>query len=67
MHGEDYISLGFLFGGNWRVAYISDVSRFPSSTEYIISKTGAGQLDILILDTLSKTGFHNTHFCLPQV
>ncbi|KAK1556565.1 hypothetical protein Q3G72_007715 [Acer saccharum] len=66
MHGEDYISLGFLFGENCRVAYISDVSRFPSSTEYVISKTGAGQLDLLILDTLYQKGSHNVHFCLPQ-
>lgn len=34
MHGEDYICLGFLFGEKFKVAYISDVSRFPSSTEY---------------------------------
>lgn len=34
MHGEDYVSLGFLFGEETRVAYISDVSRFPASTEY---------------------------------
>lgn len=34
MHGEDYICLGFLFGDQSRVAYISDVSRFPASTEY---------------------------------
>lgn len=66
MHGEDYISLGFLFGIKSRIAYISDVSRFPASTEHVISKTGAGQLDLLILDTLYKTGSHNTHFCFPQ-
>ncbi|KAL3576379.1 hypothetical protein D5086_021662 [Populus alba] len=66
MHGEDYISLGFLFGEKCRVAYISDVSRIPSSTEHVISKASAGQLDILILDTLYKNGSHNTHFCLPQ-
>ncbi|KAG8634708.1 putative hydrolase C777.06c [Manihot esculenta] len=66
MHGEDYISLGFLFGEKSRVAYISDVSRFPESTEYLISKAGAGQLDLLILDTLYKNGSHNTHFCFPQ-
>ncbi|XP_062162496.1 putative hydrolase C777.06c [Alnus glutinosa] len=66
MHGEDYVCLGFLFGDKCRVAYISDVSRFPASTEYVISKSGAGQLDILILDTLYKNGCHNTHFCLPQ-
>lgn len=34
MHGEDYICLGFLFGEKSRVAYISDVSRIPESTEY---------------------------------
>ncbi|KAK4589102.1 hypothetical protein RGQ29_019912 [Quercus rubra] len=66
LHGEDYICLGFLFGDKSRVAYISDVSRFPASTEYVISKSGAGQLDLLILDTLYKEGSHNVHFCLPQ-
>lgn len=34
MHGEDYICLGFLFGEKSKVAYISDVSRIPPSTEY---------------------------------
>lgn len=33
MHGEDYVSLGFLFGKKCKVAYISDVSRFIPSTE----------------------------------
>ncbi|KAK6917136.1 Metallo-beta-lactamase [Dillenia turbinata] len=67
MHGEDYICLGFLFGRRFRVAYVSDVSRFLPSTEYVISKSGAGQVDLLILDTLYKTGSHNVHLCLPQV
>ncbi|XP_014634312.1 putative hydrolase C777.06c isoform X1 [Glycine max] len=70
MHGEDYICLGFLFGEKNRVAYISDVSRIPASTECVISKSGAGQagqLDLLILDALEKTGSPNVHFCLPQV
>lgn len=66
IHGEDYICLGFLFGEKCRVAYISDVSRFPESTEYVISKDGGGQLDLLMLDTLYKTGSHNVHLCLPQ-
>ncbi|EEF30944.1 conserved hypothetical protein [Ricinus communis] len=66
IHGEDYVSLGFLFGEKSRVAYISDVSRFPASTEYVISKAGAGQVDLLILDTLRRSGSHNVHFCLPQ-
>ncbi|KAL0712691.1 hypothetical protein Bca4012_019669 [Brassica carinata] len=51
MHGEDYVALGFLFGHKSKVAYISDVSRIPERTEYAISKAGAGQLDLLILDT----------------
>lgn len=33
MHGEDYVCLGFLFGEKYKVAYISDVSRFLPSTE----------------------------------
>lgn len=66
MHGEDYEALGFLFGKKTRVAYISDVSRFPDRTEYVISKSGGGQLDLLILDTLYKNRSHNTHFCLPE-
>ncbi|KAL0914435.1 hypothetical protein M5K25_014781 [Dendrobium thyrsiflorum] len=54
MHGEDYVCLGFLFGKKSRTAYISDVSRFPATTEHLISKAGGGQLDLLILDTLYK-------------
>ncbi|KAK1626659.1 hypothetical protein QYE76_000974 [Lolium multiflorum] len=66
IHGEDYICLGFLFGRKSRVAYISDVSRFPPSTEDAISKSGGGQLDLLILDCLYRTGSHNVHLCWDQ-
>ncbi|KAL0398300.1 UNVERIFIED_CONTAM: putative hydrolase [Sesamum radiatum] len=66
MHGEDYVCLGFLFGKRYKVAYISDISRFPQTTESYISKDGGQQLDLLILDTLYKKGSHNTHFCFPQ-
>ncbi|GMP73692.1 hypothetical protein CsSME_00031377 [Camellia sinensis var. sinensis] len=55
MHGEDYISLGFLFGEKCKVAYISDVSRILPTTEHYISKNSDQQLDLLILDTLYKT------------
>nr|XP_025691608.1 putative hydrolase C777.06c isoform X2 [Arachis hypogaea] len=55
MHGEDYICLGFLFGDKSKVAYLSDVSRIPATTDYVISKSGAGRLDLLILDSLYKT------------
>uniref|UniRef100_A0A0Q3V190 Metallo-beta-lactamase domain-containing protein n=1 Tax=Setaria italica TaxID=4555 RepID=A0A0Q3V190_SETIT len=45
-----YICLGFLFGRRARVVYLSDLSRFVPSTEHGISKSGAGQLDLLILE-----------------
>ncbi|KAF2908843.1 putative hydrolase C777.06c [Oryza sativa Japonica Group] len=66
IHGEDYVCLGFLFGRKSKVAYISDVSRFPPSTEHAISKSGEGQLDLLILDCLYRTGSHNVHLCWDQ-
>ncbi|KAL1328529.1 hypothetical protein AAHE18_13G379200 [Arachis hypogaea] len=66
MHGEDYICLGFLFGDKSKVAYLSDVSRIPATTDYVISKSGAGRLDLLILDSLYKTGSNKFHLCLPQ-
>ncbi|KAL3522772.1 hypothetical protein ACH5RR_015606 [Cinchona calisaya] len=66
MHGEDYVCLGFLFGENCRVAYISDVSRILPTTQHYISKDSDRQLDLLIIDTLYKKGSHNTHFCFPQ-
>ncbi|KAL2898424.1 hypothetical protein RDABS01_040206 [Bienertia sinuspersici] len=68
MHGEDYVALGFLFGDKCKVAYVSDVSRFPSSTEYVISKGKGGELDLLILDTncIYLNGLRNTHFCFPE-
>lgn len=33
MHGEDYVCLGFRFGERYKVAYISDISRFLPSSE----------------------------------
>jgi phosphoribosyl 1,2-cyclic phosphodiesterase len=64
IHGEDYICLGFLFGRKSKVAYISDVSRFPPSTEYAISKSGGGQLDLLILDCLYRVSFFSSFCCI---
>ncbi|CAM6126731.1 unnamed protein product [Calypogeia fissa] len=64
MHGEDYISLGFLFGRKSLVVYISDVSRIPPSTEQEIFSAGA--IEILVLDCLYKKGPHNTHFCWDE-
>ncbi|TVU45931.1 hypothetical protein EJB05_05441, partial [Eragrostis curvula] len=48
--------LGFLFGRRARVAYLSDVSRILPRTEHEISKCGAGQLDLLILETNTLHG-----------
>nr|GMD09229.1 putative hydrolase C777.06C [Ipomoea batatas] len=55
MHGEDYVCLGFLFGGKYRVAYISDVSRFLPSTE---------SCEYFLM--CPSTGSHNVHLCFPQ-
>lgn len=63
MHGEDYICLGFLFGRKARVAYLSDVSRFLHTTEHAISKSGAGQLDLLILETNRLDGVGDARSC----
>ncbi|KAL3696528.1 hypothetical protein R1sor_010604 [Riccia sorocarpa] len=64
MHGEDYVSLGFLFGRKYRVAYISDVSRIPDSTERLLAADGEyGPVDVLILDSLYKYKSNNFHFC----
>ncbi|CAL5017112.1 unnamed protein product [Urochloa decumbens] len=69
MHGEGYICLGFLFGRRARVAYLSDVSRFLPETEHAISKSGAGQLDLLILEANALHGVgdaFSTHLTLSE-
>ncbi|KAF8684770.1 hypothetical protein HU200_044193 [Digitaria exilis] len=63
MHGEDYVCLGFLFGRKARVAYLSDVSRILPRTEHAISKSGAGQLDLLILETNRLNGAGDARSC----
>ncbi|CAN6323196.1 unnamed protein product [Urochloa humidicola] len=63
MHGEDYVCLGFLFGRKARVAYLSDVSRILPRTEHAISKYGAGQLDLLILETNTLHGAGDARSC----
>ncbi|KOM53600.1 hypothetical protein LR48_Vigan09g225900 [Vigna angularis] len=69
MHGEDYTCLGFLFGEKSRVAYISDVSRFPASTEYgsvVPSSTLLGLNYKYDVQAVFQTGSHNVHLCFPQ-
>ncbi|XP_025791583.1 putative hydrolase C777.06c [Panicum hallii] len=63
MHGEDYVCLGFIFGRKERVAYLSDVSRILPRTEHAISKSGAGQLDLLILETNRLHGAGDARSC----
>lgn len=55
MHGEDYICLGFLFGEKYRVAYISDVSRIPASTEHGMGLVTFCFLCIFILYSFCKS------------
>uniref|UniRef100_A0A0E0NYS7 Protein kinase domain-containing protein n=1 Tax=Oryza rufipogon TaxID=4529 RepID=A0A0E0NYS7_ORYRU len=63
MHGEDYVCLGFLFGRKARIAYLSDVSRILPRTEHAISKSGAGQLDLLIIETNELHGEGDAGSC----
>ncbi|CAN6317478.1 unnamed protein product [Urochloa humidicola] len=63
MHGEGYVCLGFLFGRKAKVAYLSDVSRILPRTEHAISKSGAGQLDLLILETNRLHGAGDARSC----
>ncbi|KAL6894596.1 hypothetical protein ACP4OV_008694 [Aristida adscensionis] len=63
MHGKDYVCLGFLFGRRARVAYLSDVSRILPTTEHVISRSGAGQLDLLILETNSLNRARDARSC----
>lgn len=58
-HGADYLCLGFLFGRKSKVAYVSDVSRFPVETEH-----GAIYL-ILLLQFIWFAAM--TCLCTPQV
>ncbi|GBG78314.1 hypothetical protein CBR_g26343 [Chara braunii] len=82
MHGEDTVALGFLIdNGRQRIAYISDVSRLLSETEWQLTAatTAVGkkeeverevhprkEIDLLMLDCLLPWGRHPTHMCLPQ-
>ncbi|CAM9261096.1 unnamed protein product [Ectocarpus sp. 12 AP-2014] len=65
MHGEDYVSHGFLFGpeGN-KICYISDVSRVPPESMEFLEKHGPMQL--LVCDALMVSKKHRTHFCVED-
>ena len=53
-HGKEYISFGYKFG---KVAYISDVSKIPESSEKFLE-----DLDILIIDALRPEPAYFSHF-----
>ena len=57
-HGKEYISFGYKFGN---VAYISDVSKIPESSEKLLNN-----LDILIIDALRPEPAYFSHFTYDQ-
>eukprot|EP00903_Cladosiphon_okamuranus_P021122 g19403.t1 len=65
LHGEDYVSHGFLFGpeGN-KVCYISDVSRVPPESMEFLRRQGPMQL--LVCDALTRSQSHPTHFSVED-
>jgi phosphoribosyl 1,2-cyclic phosphodiesterase len=64
IHGEDLISMGYLFGKNTKVCYLSDISRMPNESLEYIKKNGP--IDILIVDALCLTYEHPTHYSVYQ-
>ena len=57
-HGNQYISFGYKFGN---IAYISDVSEIPQSSENLLE-----DLDILIIDALRPEPAYFAHFTYSQ-
>ena len=57
-HGKEYISFGYKFGN---IAYISDVSKIPESSEKLLEG-----LDILIIDALRPEPAYFSHFTYEQ-
>ena len=61
-HGEGYMCLGFLFGNETKIAYISDASRIPDDAMRILKESG---VSILIIDAISLDA-RPSHFSLDQ-
>lgn len=57
-HGNDYVSFGYKFG---KIAYISDVSKIPISSEKFLI-----DLDVLIIDALRPEPTYFSHFTYNQ-
>jgi len=62
-HGIDFNSLGFRFEN---IVYISDVSRISQETMKLLKKDDGDQLDIFIVDALSHSKEHPSHFWFPR-
>ena len=58
MHGKSNKIFGYKFGNT---AYISDVSKIPESSKYLLNN-----LDLLIIDALRPERTHGTHFTLEE-
>jgi len=64
-HGGNYICLGFMFGVEQRIVYISDVSSIPPLIKNLINESKP--IYYLIIDALYKSKSHYSHFGLSQV
>ena len=63
MHGEDLRCLGFIFGRNQKVCYLSDISRMLPET---LVKIKENDIDLLIVDALFVSSPHPFHYSLKQ-
>ena len=63
-HGEDLDCMGYLFGHEHKVCYLSDISRMPENVLQIIQEFGS--IDLLIIDTLNPNLPNPVHFNLLQ-
>lgn len=72
LHGGDYICWGYLIhvgthntsGNHCIIAYLSDVHEVPQQSMAFLK--AAGHIDILVIDGLSWSKRHPTHFSLEQ-
>mmetsp|Transcript_58601 Transcript_58601/g.156874 ORF Transcript_58601/g.156874 Transcript_58601/m.156874 type:complete len:366 (-) Transcript_58601:42-1139(-) len=63
LHGGDYVCLGFAFGVRGEFVYLSDVSAVPEKAMEALQGCAA---EVLVLDSLLKSGANYSHFGMPQ-
>ena len=63
MHGEDLKCMGFIFGREEKVCYLSDISRMLPAT---LDKIKENKIDLLIVDALFISSPHPFHYSLKQ-